>query len=133
MSRVLIVDDEDENLLDLKALLSAHGHEVDTAHDGADALVKARQSPPDLVVSDLLMPVMDGYTLLRRWRADPLLRKIKFVVYTAMYTEAEDQHLAESLGADAFILKLSAPENFLSRIAEIEGSATREPSAMSTQ
>ena len=133
MSRVLIVDDEDENLHELKALLSAHGHEVDTARHGGEALLKARQSPPDLVVSDLLMPEMDGYTLLRHWRADPLLRKIKFVIFTALFTEAEDQRLAESLGADAFILKPTAPENFLSRIAEIERSTTREPPAMRTQ
>ena len=129
MSRMLIVDDKEENLYYLHALLTAHGHEVDTARHGAEALVKARQSPPDLVVSDLLMPVMDGYTLLRLWKADPRLCDIKFVVYTATYTEAEDERLALSLGADAFILKPSEPEHFLSRIAEVQAKASSTASA----
>ncbi len=129
MSRVLIVDDKEENLYYLQALLSAHGHDVDTACHGAEALVKARQTPPDLVVSDLLMPVMDGYTLLRQWKADPLLRSIKFVVYTATYTEAQDERLALDLGADAFILKPSEPEHFLSRIAEVQAGAAPAPSS----
>jgi diguanylate cyclase (GGDEF)-like protein/PAS domain S-box-containing protein len=128
MSRVLIVDDKEENLYYLQALLSAHGHDVDTARHGAEALVKARQFPPDLVVSDLLMPIMDGYTLLRHWKADPLLHSIKFVVYTATYIEASDEHLALSLGADAFILKPSEPVHFVSRITEVLAKPAPAPS-----
>ena len=128
MSRVLIVDDKQENLYYLQALLSAHGHQVDTARHGAEALVKARLSPPDLVVSDLLMPVMDGFTLLRLWKAEPLLRNAKFVVFTATYTEAEDERLALSLGAEAFIVKPSDPENFLSRITEVLSNPAPAPS-----
>lgn len=123
MSRILVVDDKAENLYYLEALLSAHGHDVDTARHGAEALTKARLSNPDLVVSDLLMPIMDGYTLLRHWKADPLLHSIKFLVYTATYTEAEDERLALSLGADAFILKPSEPEHFMSRLAEVQANA----------
>ncbi|MEO7941499.1 MAG: response regulator, partial [Burkholderiaceae bacterium] len=123
MSRILVVDDKEENLYYLEALLSAHGHDVDTARHGAEALTKARLSNPDLVVSDLLMPIMDGYTLLRHWKTDPVLHGIKFVVYTATYTEAEDERLALSLGADAFILKPSEPEHFMARLAEVQASA----------
>lgn len=133
MSRVLIVDDKLENLDYLQALLSAHGHDVDTARHGAEALVKARQSPPDLVVSDMLMPVMDGYTFLRLCKADPLLRNTRFVVYTATDAGAEDERLALSLGADAFILKPSESEHFLSRIAEVQANASRTPSALGMQ
>lgn len=116
MSYILIVDDKEENVYFLQALLTGNGYEVDTARHGAEALVKARLRPPAAVVSDLLMPVMDGYTLLRLWKADARLRKIPFIVYTATYTEPEDERLALSLGADAFILKPAEPEDFISRI-----------------
>lgn len=123
MTRVLIVDDKEENLYYLQALLEGHGFEVAAARHGAEALVKARQQAPDLVVSDLLMPVMDGYTLLRHWKADARLRLIPFIVYTATYTEAQDEQLALSLGADAFILKPAEPEDFLGRIRAVQAAA----------
>ncbi|MBC8096830.1 MAG: response regulator [Akkermansiaceae bacterium] len=120
MKRVLIVDDKEENLYYLQALLAGHGWEADTARHGAEALVKARQQPPDLIISDLLMPIMDGYTLLRHWKTDANLKQIPFVVYTATYTEPEDERLALSLGADAFVLKPAEPEDFLSRLRELQ-------------
>ncbi|MFO7552366.1 MAG: EAL domain-containing protein [Haliea sp.] len=119
MKRLLVVDDIEDNLYYLQALLSGHGYEVAVARHGAEALAVARRAPPDLVVSDLLMPVMDGYTLLRHWKHDKQLRRIPFVVYTATYTEPEDEQLALSLGADGFILKPLEPEAFMARLLEI--------------
>ncbi len=120
MTRVLIVDDKEENVYYLQALLVGNGCKVESARHGAEALVKARQAPPDVVISDLLMPVMDGYTLLRHWKADARLKRIPFIVYTATYTEAEDERLALNLGADAFILKPADPEDFLARLREVQ-------------
>lgn len=120
MKRALIVDDKEVNLYYLEALLKGNGYEVDSARHGAEALVKARQSQPDVVVSDLLMPVMDGYTLLRHWKIDTALKQIPFVVYTATYTEPEDERLALSMGADAFILKPSEPEDFMAKLHDVE-------------
>jgi two-component system, cell cycle sensor histidine kinase and response regulator CckA len=120
VKRVLVVDDKEENLYYLTALLGGHGYVVASARHGAEALVKARQVPPDVVVSDLLMPVMDGYTLLRHWKADARLKKVPFIVYTATYTEPADERLALSLGADAFILKPAEPEDFLTRLRDVE-------------
>jgi diguanylate cyclase (GGDEF)-like protein len=120
MPHILIVDDKEENLYYLQVLLAGNGYAVETAHHGAEALVKARQNPPTLIVSDLLMPVMDGYTLLRYWKADARLKSIPFIVYTATYTEPEDEKLALSLGADAFILKPSEPEDFLARFRDVQ-------------
>ena len=125
MTRVLIVDDKEENLYYLQALLTGHGCAVETARHGAEALIKARQHPPELVISDLLMPVMDGYTLLRHWKADARLKQVPFIVYTATYTEPEDERLALSLGADAFILKPVEPEDFLARIREVQANAAK--------
>jgi diguanylate cyclase (GGDEF)-like protein len=125
MTRILIVDDKEENLYYLQALLKGHGYEVDDAKHGAEALVKGRQNPPDVIISDLLMPVMDGYTLLRHWKIDPTLKRIPFIVYTATYTEPEDERLALSLGADAFILKPAEPEDFIQRLHEIENKVAK--------
>jgi PAS domain S-box-containing protein len=120
MTRVLVVDDKVDNIYYLHALLGAHGCGVESARHGAEALLKARQTPPDVVISDLLMPVMDGYTLLRHWKADPRLKDVPFIVYTATYTEPEDEQLALRLGADAFILKPCEPDAFLAQVKEVE-------------
>lgn len=119
MSQVLVVDDKSENRYYLEVLLSSAGFGVVTARHGAEALVLARRTQPDLVISDLLMPVMDGYTLLRNWKADARLKLVPFIVYTATYTDAEDERLAYDLGADAFILKPAEPDEFLDRVAEV--------------
>ncbi len=134
MTRVLIVDDKPENLYYLRALLIGHGFSVEEARHGAEALVIARSHPPDLVISDLLMPVMDGYTLLRYWKSDAALRRAPFIVYTATYTEEKDAKLARDLGADDFILKPSEPEDFLSRVNAViargtEPDGVRRPTA----
>ncbi len=119
MKHILVVDDKEENRYYLQALLGAHGYRVSIARHGAEALVLARQSPPLLVISDLLMPVMDGYTLLRHWKSDPQLKDLPFIVYTATYTETEDERLAIALGADTFILKPAEPDVFLQRMHEV--------------
>ncbi len=116
MKRILIVDDKAENLYLLRALLQGNGFVVDEARHGGEALTTARRTPPDLVISDLLMPVMDGYTLLRLWKEDAVLQTIPFIVYTATYTEPKDERLALDLGADAFILKPAEPEPFMQRV-----------------
>ncbi|MFH1116736.1 MAG: response regulator [Pseudomonadota bacterium] len=119
MIRVLIVDDKEENLYLLRALLQGHGYSTDEARHGAEALEKARQTLPDLIISDLLMPGMDGYTLLRHWKTDERLQTIPFIVYTATYTDPKDERLALAIGADAFIVKPIEPEPFMARIREV--------------
>lgn len=125
MTHVLIVDDNLENLYLLRSLLQGNGFTVDEAHNGAEALALARMAPPQLTISDLLMPVMDGYTLLRNWNADETLRSIPFVVYTATYTDPKDERLALDLGAAAFILKPAEPEPFMARIRDVLGKVHR--------
>lgn len=136
MTRVLVVDDKEENVYYLRALLGAHGYDVDSARHGAEALEKAREQQPDLVISDLLMPVMDGYTLLRNWKSDAALQHVPFVVYTATYTDPEDEQLALKLGADAFVLKPTEPEEFLARVRAAQQNALRhdtEPTPAPTE
>jgi two-component system, cell cycle sensor histidine kinase and response regulator CckA len=119
MTRILIADDNSTNLYMLESLLKGDGFEVTSAENGQVALDKARLNPPDMIVSDILMPVMDGYTLCRLWRADDALKQIPFIFYTATYTEQKDESFALSLGADRFILKPQEPEIFLNVVKEV--------------
>ncbi|MHB0968950.1 MAG: two-component system response regulator [Thermoanaerobaculia bacterium] len=125
MRRALVVDDRIDNLSLMRALLEAYSFEVDDARNGVEALEIARREKPELVISDLMMPVMDGYSLLREWRGDAALRDIPFIVYTATYTEPKDEKLAMELGADAFILKPAEPEAFMQRVHEVLDAAAR--------
>ncbi|HVY24874.1 MAG TPA: response regulator [Steroidobacteraceae bacterium] len=125
MPRVIIVDDHVENLYMLRMLFTAHGWQVDEARHGAEALHLAQKDPPQLIVSDLLMPVMDGYTLLGHCKSDDRLKSIPFVVYTATYTDASDEKLAMDMGADAFIVKPTEPDVFMNRISQVV-SASKE-------
>ena len=129
MARILVVDDIEQNLYMLRVLLEAHGCSVEDARHGGEALEKARRSAPDLIISDLLMPVMDGYTLLGHWKADKQLKRIPFVVYTATYTDPQDEKHALELGADAFIIKPMAPVLFMARIREVLASRGTAPHA----
>ncbi len=111
--QILIVDDNSENLYLLRKLLEGNGFSVQEAHNGAEALAIASDALPDLVISDLLMPVMDGYSLLRSWKKNERLRSIPFVVYTATFTGKKDEQLALDLGADSFVVKPAEPEKLL--------------------
>ena len=123
--RVLIVDDREDNRYLLCKMLQGNGFEVEEAVHGAQALELARANVPDLVISDLLMPVMDGYTLLRQWKADEALQGKPFMVYTATYTEPKDEKLALDMGADDFIVKPAEPEFFMQRVNEVLQAAAR--------
>jgi PAS domain S-box-containing protein len=119
MTKLLIVDDNEQNLYMLRVLLESHGYEVVTATNGAEALEKARSDPPDVIISDILMPVMDGFTLCRQWKKDERLKGIPFVFYTATYTDPQDEEFALSLGAERFIVKPVEPDVFVEMLREV--------------
>lgn len=119
MKRVLIADDIVENIYFLEVLLKGNGFEAVSAENGAKALALARSASPDLIISDILMPVMDGYTLCRELKTDPALRDIPFIFYTATFTSAKDEALALSLGADRFVVKPQEPEFLMNIIRDL--------------
>jgi PAS domain S-box-containing protein/putative nucleotidyltransferase with HDIG domain len=121
IKKVLIVDDISTNLYMLETLLKGYGMEVTSAENGKDALDKARLNPPDLIITDILMPVMDGYALCRQWKSDDNLKHIPLVFYTATYTDPKDEVFALSLGADGFILKPQEPDIFINILKEVLG------------
>jgi CheY-like chemotaxis protein len=117
--KILSVDDKSENLYMLEALLRGYGHEVDSASDGHRALQLAGRGRYDLIISDILMPRMDGFQLCRELKKDPQLRDVPFVFYTATYTDPRDAAFAMSLGADRFLVKPLEPEAFIQAITEV--------------
>jgi PAS domain S-box-containing protein len=105
MATILIVDDLAANRKFLLTLLSSQGHRLIEAADGREALASARAEHPDLVITDVLMPVMDGYELVRQLRLDPTTSKILVVLYTAYYGEREARVVAMSNGVDDVLTK----------------------------
>jgi PAS domain S-box-containing protein len=119
MTQVLIVDDHEQNLYLLQALLQGHGYEVRSARNGIEALDMARREAPDLIVTDILMPGMDGFSLCREWTADERLRRVPLVFYTATYTDPQDEAFALSLGAARFIVKPTEPDAFVEILRQV--------------
>jgi len=119
MALILIVDDNKENLYMIDVLLRNNGYEIMSAKNGREALDKALMTPPEMIVTDILMPVMDGFTLCREWKADERLGKIPFIFYTATYTDPKDMELGLSLGADRFLLKPMDPKELLETLQEV--------------
>lgn len=107
--KVLVVDDIPQNVYLLETLLKSYGHTTIAAVNGREALEKAGREMPDLIVTDVLMPEMDGFTLCRTLRSDARLSGIPLVIYTATYTDAKDAELGLAAGADRYIIKPADP------------------------
>ncbi len=117
--KILVVDDDEDSRIVLKAALSGAGYTVCSAANGAQALEQARRAAPDMIVSDILMPEMDGYALCRAVKGDRQLRGIPFIFYTATYVEPQDEQLAMDMGASRFIVKPMEPAKFLELVHEV--------------
>lgn len=130
MSRILIADDVEENRYMLQMLLTGHGHEVLVARNGMEALEMARAGNPDLILSDVLMPQMDGFELCRQCKRDDDLAGVPFVFYTATYTDPKDRDFGLSLGADRYLVKPLEPDCLMRLIGEVldrDRGRVREP------
>lgn len=129
--RILLVDDDETNLKLLQILFEGAGHAVVLAENGEVALRVAREALPDLVVSDILMPVMDGYALCREWIHDPALKDRPLIFYTATYLTEEDEAFALSLGAAAFLRKPMEQEQLVAAAEQAgqRAASTPRPSA----
>ena len=100
-------------------MLSGNGFAVEEAVNGEEALIKARENQPDMIISDILMPVMDGFKLCHEVRADEQLKNTAFVFYTASYLDKRDKELALNLGVDRYLTKPQEPEKLLQVFREV--------------
>lgn len=127
MARILIVDDHANDRYLLRTVLEAAGHSVTESVNGREALALARADPPDLVVSDVLMPELDGFGLCHEWHKNPLLAKIPFVFYSANYVKPDEERFARAAGADLFLQKPLAPEALEGAFAKLVGAERTAP------
>ncbi|MFS8085470.1 MAG: response regulator [Acidobacteriota bacterium] len=118
-TRILIVDAHEENRALLKMLLEANGYGVTVAGDGIAALAAARNDPPGAVVSEVLMPGMDGFALCRAWMADAALKFIPFVFYSGHHVRPDEEQHARALGAARFIAKPLQTEALLRELRAV--------------
>ncbi|HHJ07553.1 MAG TPA: response regulator, partial [Anaerolineae bacterium] len=116
---ILIVDDNERSLYMLQMLLQGHNYKVTSAGNGVEALAAARNNPPDMIITDILMPVMDGFALCHQWMDDSQLKDIPFVFYTATYTDSKDENFALTLGATRFIRKPMEPDLLIKEVQKI--------------
>jgi diguanylate cyclase (GGDEF)-like protein/PAS domain S-box-containing protein len=118
---VLIVDDHKSNLRLLRAQLGAEGVDVVEAEHGEQALQRLAVGGIDAVISDILMPRMDGYRLCLEVRKDPRFVSLPFVLYTSTYDSPADRALAEAAGADAYISKPAPVRALLDALERARG------------
>jgi DNA-binding NarL/FixJ family response regulator len=116
--RLLIVDDEPNLLVAVAAVLRDEGFEVTTARSGGEALTLVAQESPDLIVSDIRMPVMDGYELARRLRSSPNFALIP-IIFLSAKDETEDRVEAFRSGVDVYLTKPFEPDELIAVIMGI--------------
>lgn len=116
--RILAVDDDEKILRVIEALLVPHGYEVILAHNGQEALTAMTNVIPDLVLLDIFMPKMDGYTTLGEIKKDIMIRGVPVVMVTAVGQEL-NKKLAESLGAAGYITKPFKSDELIKVITQL--------------
>ena len=129
--RLLVVDDEPNLLAAIAAVLRGEGFEITTARNGKDALLQLAKSLPDLIVSDVRMPVMDGYKLARQLRAAPHTKLIPIVFLTAK-GETEDRIEGFRSGVDVYLTKPFEPDELIAVIQNILNRVERTRVAITT-
>lgn len=128
MSIILVVDDQPVNRQFLATLLGYFGHKALEAGDGVEALESLRNGGIDLVITDVLMPTMDGYDFLQRLRADEVIGRTPVIFYTGATYESKARAMAETHGVRHFLEKPAEPQAIL---AAVNSALGKEKSAVS--
>ena len=124
---ILIAEDDENSRLLLEAILISLGHTVLCAADGKHAWQLAQEGQPDLVITDILMPGMDGFELCRRIRRTDALKQVPIIVYSATYVDRRDEQMALAAGANRFpdLRRLRSASLLCSRFARNSGGDRR--------
>ena len=116
--KILVVDDEPDFRMMIRARLEANGYEVSEAEDGAIGLQKARDTKPDLIILDVMMPKMDGYKVARLLKFDERHRNIPIILLTAR-SQQNDRETGMEVGGDAYLTKPYKPEEMLETVTRL--------------
>lgn len=127
MVKILIVDDNAVSRDLLTTLLANKGYEIQQAADGVEALALARATRPDLIVTDILMPTMDGYEFVRQLRLDPAIANTAVIFCTADYHGRDTQKLARTCGVTHILVKPCEPQAVLTTVEAALGLAAVSP------
>jgi PAS domain S-box-containing protein len=121
MANILVVDDDPVARELVTAVLLFGGHRLQQASDGVEGLALARKRKPELIISDLLMPNMDGFEFVRRLRNDPAFTRTPVVFYTASYLKSEAERLAAICGVSHVLNKPASPDEILELVRTVLG------------
>ena len=132
MARILIVEDNALNVKLFCDLLAAHGHEPRPVSDGRFALEQALDFGPDLVITDIQLPHVTGFDLIRMMRADDRLSDVPIMAVTA-YAAAADEERIRAAGAQAYVSKPISVAKFVAQVNELLGIETEDRKAPAPQ
>lgn len=118
MAKILIVDDEIQLIEMVQMRLEANGYETVTANDGKEGIEKVKSENPDLIILDIMMPLMDGYEVCKILKNDPQYSKIPIIFLSAKAQE-EGLKNGKEKGADAFVKKPFETSDLLAKIKEL--------------
>jgi two-component system alkaline phosphatase synthesis response regulator PhoP len=121
-AKILLVDDDIDFVEATKIVLESKPYEVIVAHEGDEALRKAREENPDLILLDIIMPVKDGFTAAGQFKKDPQLSKIPVIMLTSYSSRRGETSIPVSRGleleAEDYVEKPISPEELLSRVEQ---------------
>ena len=115
--RILVVEDQPDSSQIIRDMLALTDYEITEAENGEEALAAIAKQRPDLILMDIQLPIMDGYTATRRIKADPALRSIPIIAVTS-YALSGDEAKTREAGCDGYIAKPFSPRQLLAKVRE---------------
>jgi two-component system, cell cycle response regulator DivK len=115
--RILVVEDQPDNRQIIRDMLAPTDYEITEVEDGQQALEAIAKQRPDLILMDIQLPIMDGYTATRRIKADPALRSIPIIAVTSYALDGQE-NIARAAGCDDYVPKPYSPRELLAKIRQ---------------